>query len=87
MFPNLLQATKEYWCQLDELELAYQKGEIPLKEVDTQVEELMAELALKRRAAFTYFWQSLQNFVVTQKETMIVLAILALLTYSWALTN
>ena len=55
MFPNLLEATKEYWRKLDELEAAYQQGEIPLEEVDARVTELMAELAQERRAAFTYF--------------------------------
>ncbi len=46
MFPNLFQATFDYWRKLDELEAAYQKGEIPLKEVDARVADLMAELAL-----------------------------------------
>ncbi len=32
MFPNLIEATKEYWRKLDELEAAYQQGEIPLEE-------------------------------------------------------
>ncbi len=31
MFPNLIEATKEYWRQLDELEAAYQQGQIPKK--------------------------------------------------------
>jgi hypothetical protein len=33
MFPNLLEATKEYWRKLDRLEAAYPQGEIPLEEV------------------------------------------------------
>ena len=28
MFPNLLEDTKEYWCKLNQLEAAYQKGEV-----------------------------------------------------------
>jgi hypothetical protein len=32
MFFNLLQVTKEYWRQLDELKIAYQQGEITLEE-------------------------------------------------------
>ena len=54
MFPNLLQATKEYWRQLDKLEVAYQQGEIPLEEVDAKVADLMAELAQERRVALVY---------------------------------
>ena len=88
MFPNLLEATKEYWRQLDELEAAYQQGEIPLEEVDARVAELMAELAIERRAALTCLWHGLQHWLTTQKkETLISLAILALVTYAWALTS
>ena len=35
MFPNLIQAIKEYWHKLDKLEAAYQQGEIFLEEVDS----------------------------------------------------
>ncbi|WP_019507317.1 hypothetical protein [Pleurocapsa sp. PCC 7319] len=87
MFPNLLQATKEYWRQLDELEVAYQQGEIPLEEVDARVADLMAELAIERRAALAYLGNGLQHWLTTQKETLISLAILALVTYAWALTS
>ena len=68
MFPNLLQATKEYWRKLDELEVAYQQGEIPLEEVDARVAELIAELALQRRAAFTYFWHGWQHWLTTHTK-------------------
>ena len=87
MFPNLLQATKEYWRQLDKLEVAYQQGEIPLEEVDAKVADLMAELAQERRVALVYLWNGLQHWLTTQKETLISLAILALVTYAWALTS
>ena len=87
MFPNLLQATKEYWHQLDELEVAYQQGKIPLEEVDARVADLMAELAVKRRAAFRYFWQSCLHWIATQKETVIGLVILGLIAYAWVLTS
>ena len=87
MFSNLLQATKEYWRKLDELEVAYQQGEIPLEEVDARVAELIAELAQERRAAFTYFWHGWQHWLTTQRETIIGLAILALVTYAWVLTS
>jgi hypothetical protein len=87
MFPNLLQATKEYWRQLDELEIAYQQGEIPLEQVDARVADLMAELAQERRAAFTYFWRGCQHWMTTQKETVVGLAVLVLVTYAWVLTS
>ena len=87
MFPNLLQATKEYWLQLDELEVAYQQGEIPLEEVDARVADLMAELAAERRAAFSYFWQGCLHWMTTQKETVMGLVILGLIAYVWVLTS
>jgi hypothetical protein len=86
MFPNLLEATKEYWRKLDRLEAAYQQGEIPLEEVDARVAELMTELAQERRAAFSYFCHGWQYWLTTQKETLIGLAILALVAYAWVLT-
>lgn len=87
MFPNLFQATQEYWRKLDELEKSYQQGEIPLKEVDARVAELMAELAQERRAAFAYFWHSCQHLVTTQRETLMGLVIVILLIYVWLLNN
>lgn len=86
MFPDLFQATKEYWRQLDELEIAYQQGKIPLEEVDAKVAHLMAELAAERRAAFNYFWQGCLHWMTTQKETAIGLALLGLIAYAWVLT-
>ena len=87
MFPNLLKATKEYWHKLDELETAYQQGEISLEEVDAKVAELMAELAVERRAAFSYFWHGWQHWLTAQRETLVGLAILVLVTYAWILTS
>jgi hypothetical protein len=87
MFPNLLEATKEYWHKLDRLEAAYQQGEIPLEEVDAKVAELMTELAQERRAAFSYCWHGWQYWLTTQRETLIGLAILVLVTYAWVLTS
>ncbi len=87
MFANLFQATKEYWLKLDELEASYQHGEIPLKEVDARVAELMAELAQERRAAFAYFWHSWQHLLTTQRETLMGLAIVILIIYVWLLNH
>jgi hypothetical protein len=87
MLPNLLEATKEYWHKLDRLEAAYQQGEIPLEEVDARVAELMTELAQERRAAFIYFWHGWQHWLTAQRETLMGLAILVLVTYAWILTS
>lgn len=87
MFPNLFQATQDYWRKLDELEAAYQQGEIPLEEVDARVADLMAELAQERRAAFAFLWHSWQHLLTTQRETIIGFALLALVTYTWVVTS
>ena len=87
MFPNLFQATQEYWRKLDELEAAYQQGTIPLKEVDARVAKLMAELAQERRAAFAFLWHSCQHLLTTQRETLMGLAIVILVIYVWLLNH
>ncbi|MGV2830969.1 hypothetical protein [Myxosarcina sp. GI1(2024)] len=87
MFPNLLQATTKYWRQLDELEVAYQRGEIPLEEVDAKVADLMAELARERRTALNYFWHACRLMLTRQIETLIGLAVLTIVTYTWVLTS
>ena len=83
MIPNLLEATQEYWQKLDELEAAYQKGEVSIEEVDRQVEFLMKELGRKRRSSITYFVQSLRYWFNQQKELVIGLLIFGVLFYSW----
>ena len=87
MFPNLFQATKDYWRKLDELEAAYQQGEISLEEVDARVADLMAELAEERRASFTYIWHSWQHLLTTQRETLMGLAIVIFVIYIWLLNH
>ncbi len=47
----------------------------------------MRELAIERRAAFTYLWHGWQHWLTTQREILIGLAILALVTYAWVLTS
>jgi hypothetical protein len=83
MLPNLIEATKEYWCKLDELEDAYKRGKLSVQEVDAEVASLMAELGQKRRAAFNYFFKGWQHWLVTQRETLVGLAILGIITYAW----
>ena len=69
MFPNLFQATQEYWRKLDALEAKYQRNEISIQEVDAQVEKLMAELGAERRRSLKVATDMLQNWLVTQKES------------------
>jgi hypothetical protein len=83
MFPNLLEATRQYWRKLDELELAYQQGEVSLEEVNGRVKELMAELGQERRAAMQFFFGSLSRFWAEQKEVAIGLGLIGMLTYTW----
>jgi hypothetical protein len=83
MFPNLLEATKDYWRKLDELEAAYKRGEVSLAEVDARVPELMAELGQERRAALDYLFGSWRRLWHEQRETIAGVAFLAILTYSW----
>ena len=87
MFPNLFQATKEYWHKLDELEIAYQQGKIPLEEVDAQVADLMAQLAQERRAALAFLWHSFHHWLATKRETVVGLVIIAIATYTWVLVK
>ena len=62
MFPNLLEATHDYWRKLNALEAAYQRGDVSLEEVNQRVPELMAELGEERRAAFRFVWAGLKRF-------------------------
>lgn len=86
MFPNLFAATRNYWRQLDEIEAAYQQDEISLEEVDRRVAQAMAALAQERRAALHYFWSSWQGWLNTHRDTVIGLALLAVITSAWMLT-
>ncbi len=87
MLPDLLEATNEYWRKLNELEAAYQRGEVPIEEVDARVQSLMVELGRERRAALRYVlngWKSLWN---EQREIIVGMAILGIITYSWAVIS
>lgn len=83
MFPNLLDATKTYWRKLDELEAAYQKGGVSLDEVNVRVKELMAELGQERRAALHYVINSWGQLWDEQRETILGLTVLGVLSYAW----
>ncbi|MBD1846954.1 hypothetical protein H6F89_26815 [Cyanobacteria bacterium FACHB-63] len=83
MTPNLLEATHEYWHKLNELEAAYQRGEVTLEEVDANVEELMAELGRSRRAAFSYCFSGVRRLWEEQREAIVGVLGLGVLTYGW----
>lgn len=86
MFPNLLEATTTYWQKLDQLEARYRKGDISLDEVNRRVAELMAELGEARRLSMAFVWHSLQRVLTHQRETVVGLAIIALVTYGWTVS-
>jgi chromosome segregation ATPase len=87
MIPNLLEATNEYWQQLNELEAAYQRGEVTLAEVDARVKELMAELGRSRRASLSYLWSGLRRLWDEQREAIVGIAGLGVLTYGWLIVH
>ena len=81
---NLQEATKEYWCKLNELETAYTKGEVTIEEVDAKVYLLMKELGEARRKALAYWWNSLQLWCSERLEIIAGVAMLGIITYAWA---
>ncbi len=87
MFPNLLEATQDYWHQLNELEAAYQRGEVSLQEVDRRVAELMAELGQERRAAIRFFFANLKRFWNEQRDVVVGLGLIGALTYAWIIVS
>jgi hypothetical protein len=83
MIPNLIEATNDYWRKLNELDAAYQRGEVSLEEVDTRVAELMAELGQARHETFRYLWHGLRHLWNQQREAIVGTACLGALTYTW----
>lgn len=83
MLTNLLDATRDYWRKLDEVEAAYNRDEITLDEVDTRVHTLIAELGQERRKAFRDTWGILQAFIRQQGDTLVGVAAIGLLATIW----
>ncbi|MBD2463344.1 hypothetical protein H6G89_20130 [Oscillatoria sp. FACHB-1407] len=83
MIPNLLEATNEYWRKLNELESAYQRGEVSLEEVDVRVATLMAELGQERRATIQFLLGNVNRIWNEQRELVIGLGLIGVLTYTW----
>ncbi|HEY9696106.1 MAG TPA: hypothetical protein V6D10_02510 [Trichocoleus sp.] len=87
MIPNLLEATNEYWRKLNELEAAYQRGEVSLEEVDTRVATLMAELGQERRATLRFLMGNVSRIWNEQRELVVGLGLVGVLTYAWAVIS
>lgn len=83
MIPNLLEATNEYWRKLNELEAAYQRGEVSLEEVDARVATLMAELGQERRATIRFLMDNVSRIWNEQRELVVGLGLVGVLTYAW----
>lgn len=83
MIPNLLEATNDYWRKLNELEAAYQRGEVTLEEVDARVATLMAELGQERRATIRFLIDNVNRVWREQREMMVGLGLIGVLTYGW----
>ncbi len=81
--PNLLDATRQYWRNLDQLEAAYQRGEISLAEVDQRVAVLMADLGQERRAALRFLWDNLLRTWSEQRDLWLGTAMVLVLCYVW----
>lgn len=80
---DLLEDTRTYWQALNELERAYQNGEITLPEVDAQVKQLMADLSQSRRAALRDLKAATQAFIQQHRDAVLAVAAIAVLTYFW----
>jgi histone deacetylase complex regulatory component SIN3 len=83
MVPNLLEATNEYWRKLNELESAYQRGEVSLEEVNARVATLMAELGQERRASVRFLLDNVGRVWQGQREMIVGLGLAGALTYAW----
>lgn len=86
MFPDLFQATKEYWQQLDRIESLYQQGQMSIEEVDQEVQKLMEQLGRKRRESLDFWLKSCLNFISTQREMVIGLVFIFAFVYIWMFT-
>ncbi|MGB5769659.1 MAG: hypothetical protein WBM32_07290 [Crocosphaera sp.] len=86
MFPNLFEATTEYWQQLDLIESRYKEGELSPSEVDREVKMLMKQLGQKRRENLRFFRDSLSRWISTHTELLIGLVFVLMVAYSWMLT-
>jgi archaellum component FlaC len=87
MIPNLLKATNDYWRKLNELEAAYQQGEVTLEEVDARVATLMAELGQERRASIRFLVDNVSRTWHEQREVIVGLGLVGVLAYTWMVVS
>lgn len=87
MFPDLVEATKDYWHKLNELEGAYQRGEMSLEQVDARVAELTRKLGQTRQATLNLLWSSFCHAWQTHQEQILGVALISSLTCFWLLLN
>jgi len=87
MIPNLLEATKEYWRNLNELDAEYQRGEVSLEEVNARVAKLMVGLGRERRASVRFLLDNVSRIWHEQKELVVGLGMVGALTYAWIVVS
>jgi hypothetical protein len=87
MIPNLVQATQEYWRKLNELEAAYQRGDVSLDEVDATVAALMKELGQERRATIRFLLDNVSRLWQEQQQLVVGLGLVGVATYAWFMTS
>lgn len=87
MIPDLMEATRDYWRELDELEAAYQRGDMSIAEVNTKVKKLMTNLSRSRRESFAYLFSRIRRLWNEQREAIVGVAGLGVLTYGWLLVR
>jgi hypothetical protein len=87
MFPDLIDATRDYWRKLDAVEAAYKRNELTLSEVDAEVNALMAELGQTRRRVLRDTWAATQVVIQPQRDVIAGVAALGVLAYVWLTLN
>ncbi len=87
MIPDLMEATRDYWRELDKLEVAYQRGDVSIAEVNAKVKKLMTDLSRSRRESFAYLFSGIRRLWNEQREAIVGVAGLGVLTYSWLLVR
>jgi len=87
MIPNLLEATKEYWRNLNELDAEYQRGEVSLEEANARVARLDVELGQERRGSLRFSVDNVSRIWHEQKELVVGLGMVGALTYAWIVVS
>lgn len=80
---NPLKATNNHWQQLNELEAAYERGEVSMEEVDAKVERLITDLNQEHREVLSLIFNGLASVWHEQKDTIIGAGLLGVATYAW----